>query len=88
MKKIFFLVCCLCIFGVLAYFLSRPAPPEPEQNYYADFLPEDTVAVLSLYDMAGLSKAFPGTPLSRFLSKPVMHEMMGELGGGRGSGTI
>ena len=81
MKKKFFLVCCLCIVGVLAYFFSRPAPPEPEQNYYADFLPEDTVAVLSLYDMEGLSEVFPGTPTGRFLSKPVMHEMMGELGG-------
>ncbi|MCI5123694.1 MAG: hypothetical protein D3925_04255 [Candidatus Electrothrix sp. AR5] len=81
MKKTFFLVCCLCIVGVLAYLFSRPAPPKPEQSYYADFLPEDTVAVLSLYDMEGLSKVFPGTPIGRFLSKPVMHEMMGELGG-------
>lgn len=73
-------MCCLCIVGVFAYFLFRPALPEPEQNYYADFLPEDTVAVLSLYDMEGLAKIFPGTPTGRFLSKPVMHEVMGELG--------
>ncbi|MCW5201825.1 hypothetical protein VU12_02670 [Desulfobulbus sp. US4] len=80
MKKTLFLVCCLCIVGVLAYFLSRPAPSEPEQNYYAYFLPEDTVALLSLHDMAGLSKTFPATPLGRFLAKPVMHEMLGEFG--------
>ncbi|MDU9049491.1 MAG: hypothetical protein Q3M30_11605 [Candidatus Electrothrix sp. Rat3] len=36
---------------------------------------------MSLYDMEGLSKAFPDTPLGRFLSKPVMHEMLGELEG-------
>ncbi|RWX46165.1 hypothetical protein H206_00335 [Candidatus Electrothrix aarhusensis] len=81
MKKIIFLVCCLCIIGGFSYFLSRPAPPKPPQNYYAHFLPDDVVAVLSLYDMEGLSTAFPGTPLGRFLSKPVMHEIMGELGG-------
>ena len=80
MKKTLFLVCCLCIVGVLAYFLFCPALPESEQNYYADFLPDDTVVVLSLYDMEGLSGVFPGTPPGRFLSKPVMHEMMGELG--------
>ncbi|MCI5138476.1 MAG: hypothetical protein D3922_08675 [Candidatus Electrothrix sp. AR1] len=80
MKKILFLAFCLCIVGVLAYFLFCPASPESEQNYYADFLPDDTVAVLNLYDMEGLSKVFPGTPTGRFLSKPVMHEMMGELG--------
>jgi hypothetical protein len=80
MKKTLFWVCGLCIVGVLAYFLSRPASPVPE-HYYADFLPEDTAAVLSLYDMEGLSEAFPGTPVGRFLSKPVIHEMLGELGG-------
>lgn len=80
MKKTLFLVSSLCIVGVLAYFLFRSAPPESEQNYYADFLPEDTAAVVSLYDMEGLSEVFPGTPTGRFLSKPVMHEMMRELG--------
>lgn len=80
MKKKVFWFCLLCTVGVLSYFLFRPAPPEPEQHYYADFLPEDTVAVIGLYDMKGISEKFPDTPLGRFLSEPIMHEMMGELG--------
>ncbi|WP_339136981.1 MAG: hypothetical protein WGN25_03450 [Candidatus Electrothrix sp. GW3-4] len=81
MKKIFFWLCFLCIVGVLSYFLLRPAPPEPGQADYADFLSEEeTVAAVSLYDLEGVSEAFPETPLGRFLSKPVMHEMMKELG--------
>ncbi|MCI5121101.1 MAG: hypothetical protein D3908_07930, partial [Candidatus Electrothrix sp. AUS4] len=80
MKKKVFWLCLVCAVGVLLYFLLRPAPPGPEQDYYADFLPEDTVALVGLYDMEGVTEKFPGTPLGHFLSKPVMHEMMGEFG--------
>ncbi|MCI5159129.1 MAG: hypothetical protein D3906_11980, partial [Candidatus Electrothrix sp. AUS1_2] len=80
MKKKVFLACLTCTVGLLLYFFLRPAPPGPDENYYADFLPEDTVAVVGLYDLKGMSEKFPATPLGRFFSKPVMHEMMGELG--------
>ncbi|XCN73186.1 MAG: hypothetical protein Q3M24_00025 [Candidatus Electrothrix aestuarii] len=80
MKKKVFGLCLVCLIGAFLYFLLRPVPPGPEQDYYADFLPEDTVALIGLYDMEGLSEKFPGTPLGHFLSKPVMHEMMGEFG--------
>ncbi|MCI5140955.1 MAG: hypothetical protein D3909_04355, partial [Candidatus Electrothrix sp. ATG1] len=82
MKKIFFWFCFLGMAGVLFYFLFRPAPPAPEfrQNYYADFLPDDTVAVVGLYNMKGLSEDFPETAFGQFLSKPIIHEVLKESG--------
>lgn len=80
MKKKLFLGCFLSIVGVLSYCLFFPIQPEPAQYYYADYLPEETVAVLSLYDMEGLSEKFSDMPLGRFLARPLMHAMMKELG--------
>ncbi|MCW5211569.1 hypothetical protein VU04_01495 [Desulfobulbus sp. TB] len=82
MKKIFFglcCLCCLCLVGSLSYLILSPAPPTPQQGYYADFLPDDTMATISLYDMKGLSETFSQTSFGHFLSKPIMHEMMGEF---------
>ncbi|MCI5225181.1 MAG: DUF3352 domain-containing protein [Candidatus Electrothrix sp. AX2] len=82
MKKILFwlcCLCCLCLVGSLAYLILRPVPPAPQQGYYADFLPDDTIATISLYDMKGVSETFPQTSFGHFLSKPIVHEMMGEF---------
>ncbi len=80
MKKILFWFCFLSLMGVVLYFFLRPLPPDSQQSYYADFLPDETVALLAFYDMEGLSERFPHTPLGHFLSPPNMHEMMRELG--------
>ncbi len=80
MKKIFFWLCFLSLTGAISYFFLCPILPDTQQSYYADFLPEETVALITLYDMKGLSELFPHTPLGRFLSQPNMHEMMRELG--------
>lgn len=82
MKKIFFwlcCLCCLCLVGSLSYLILSPVPPAPQQGYYADFLPDDTMATISLYDMKGVSETFPQTSFGHFLSKPIVHEMMGEF---------
>ncbi|MCI5150040.1 MAG: hypothetical protein D3916_11745, partial [Candidatus Electrothrix sp. MAN1_4] len=81
-RKLFWLCCfcCLCLIGSLFYFFLRPVPPDSPQSSAADFLPEETLALVSLHDMEGLSEVFPATPLGRFLAKPVMQGMMQELG--------
>ncbi|WP_446008005.1 hypothetical protein [Candidatus Electrothrix sp.] len=81
MKKLLFYLCCLLFLGALSYFFFYyPVPPDNQQSYYADFLPEDTVALVSLYGMKDIAENFPRTSLGHFFSQPNMHEMMRELG--------
>jgi hypothetical protein len=80
MKKITFFLCCLLLLVAFFYFFFYPVPPDSQQSYYADFLPEDTIALVNLYDMEELAESFPHTSLGHFFAQPNMHEMMRELG--------
>jgi hypothetical protein len=64
--------------GAFLYFNISRTPLGAE--YYADYLPKDTLVTLSLLDLNGLSDSFPATSLGRFLAKPTMHGIMEELG--------
>ena len=79
MKKILILVLLLAgVAGAVLYFSRSPGPVESE--YYADYLPQDTLATVSLIDLKGLSENFPASSLGRFLAKPTIHGIMTELG--------
>ncbi|MCI5222732.1 MAG: DUF3352 domain-containing protein [Candidatus Electrothrix sp. AR4] len=80
MKKIIiFVFICVGIAGAALYLTHRPATPEIESDYYADYLPEDTLLTLNLLDLSGVSETFPQSALGDFLVKPTMHEIMREL---------
>ena len=64
--------------GAAFYFTRSTSPVTAE--YYADYLPQNTLATTSLIDLKGLSETFPGTALGRFFSKPVVHGVLTELG--------
>ena len=79
MKKIFLIVLLLAgAAGAVLYF-NRAAGPVAD-DYYADYLPQDTLAVVSLIDLKGLSESFPASTLGKFLAKPTVHGMLTELG--------
>ncbi|XOF33066.1 MAG: hypothetical protein ACL93V_13775 [Candidatus Electrothrix sp. YB6] len=81
MKKIFFLLCCICLIGAAVYLIQHPAPPDVEPDYSADYLPEDTLFLLELTDLQGMTERFPASALGRLFSKPVMYDILRELGG-------
>ena len=79
MKKILILVLLLAgTAGAVLYFSRSTSPVESE--YYADYLPENTLATVSLIDLKGLTDSFPASSLGRFLAKPTVHGIMTELG--------
>jgi hypothetical protein len=49
---------------------------------FAEYLPADTVAVISLRDINGTVDNFPDTPLGKFLSQETMTRIMTDMGAG------
>jgi len=81
MKKILILVLLLaCAAGAVMYFSRSLTPVSSE--YYADYLPADTLLTVSLIDLKGLTDSFPASSLGRFLAKPTIHGIMTDLGAG------
>jgi hypothetical protein len=81
MKKTFFVLLLLAVAAAAAFWGVRHiSGPDAGNDYYADYLPADTLAVGSLLDLKGLSEQFPQSALGNFFAKPVMREIMRELG--------
>ncbi len=83
MKKIKFIA--LLLFGAAgaSFWLLRPsASPDTGSAYYAAYLPADTWAVLSLYDLNGLSRAFPDSAPGKFFAKETIRGLLTEQGAG------
>ena len=79
MKKILILVLLLAgAAGAVLYFSRSTSPVDSE--YYADYLPTETLATVSLIDLKGLTDSFPASSLGKFLAKPTVHGIMTELG--------
>lgn len=79
MKKIVLIVLLLLGAAGAAFYFTRSSSPVTA-DYYADYLPRNTLATTSFIDLKGLSETFPGTALGRFCSKPVVHGVLTELG--------
>ena len=79
MKKILILVFLLAgAAGAVLYFSGSTSPVESE--YYADYLPTETLATVSLIDLKGLTDSFPASSLGKFLAKPTVQGILSELG--------
>ncbi|WP_417911630.1 hypothetical protein [Candidatus Electronema sp. TJ] len=77
MKKIAALALLLTCAAAAAWqLLPRPA----DSLYYADHLPAETVATVSLFDLKGLAKTFPASAPGKFFAKPVMRAVLAEQG--------
>ncbi len=61
-----------------AYFFSRTKNPVSD-TAYADYLPPNTLAVISLRDLSGLTDRFPKTALGHFLSKETMAAILADM---------
>ncbi len=81
MKKIIVLILLLAgAAGTVFHYVRHAAAPAAGTEYYADYLPADAVAAVTVLDMQGMAKAFPESALGRFLAKPVMRAIMAEQG--------
>ncbi|MGR0481530.1 MAG: DUF3352 domain-containing protein [Candidatus Electronema sp. V4] len=81
MKKIMLLALLLAgTAGAGFWFLRPSAAPDPDSDYYAACLPADTWAVLSLFDLRGLSRSFPDSAPGKFFAKETMRGIIAELG--------
>ncbi|RUM40465.1 MAG: hypothetical protein DSY80_10195 [Desulfocapsa sp.] len=49
-------------------------------TYYADYLPAETLATISLIDLNGLTDNFPSSPVGQLLEKKTMHSFLNQLG--------
>jgi hypothetical protein len=79
MKKILILFLLLLGAAGAAFYFTRSSSPVTTE-YYADYLPQNTVATTSLIDLKGLSETFPATALGHFLAKPTVHAILTEMG--------
>jgi hypothetical protein len=75
MKKI--LVVLLFLAGLGGYALFSP---QPKEDFYAAYLPEDTIFTLRVLGLQQMSQDFPPSALGHFLSVASMQEIMEELG--------
>ena len=67
--------------GAIFYYTDRHfSAPSSQSAYYADYLPADTLAVVSFFDLKGLSQSFPNSALGRFFSKAALRGIMTEQG--------
>ncbi|RUM38696.1 MAG: hypothetical protein DSY57_02150, partial [Desulfobulbus sp.] len=79
MKKIGLLLLLAFVLGAgSAYFFSRTKSPAMD-TAYAAYLPPDTLAVVSLRDLSGLTDIFPKTALGHFLSKETMGAILADM---------
>ncbi len=79
MKKIGLLLLVAFVLGAgSAYFFSRTKSPVGD-TAYADYLPPDTLAVVSLRDISGLTDLFPKTALGHFFSKETMGAILQDM---------
>ncbi len=79
MKKIGLLLLVAFVLGAgSAYFFSRTKSPAMD-TAYAAYLPPDTLAVVSLRDLNGLTDIFPKTALGHFLSKETMGAILADM---------
>ncbi len=78
MKKISLLLVILLLGAGGVYLLSRTSEV-PADTGYADYLPPDTLATISLRDLSGLTDLFPKTALGNFLSKETMARILADL---------
>lgn len=80
MKKIIVLILLLAGVGGTVFYVRHAAAPTAGTDYYADYLPADAVAAVTVLDMQGMSKAFPESALGKFFANPVMRAIMAEQG--------
>lgn len=79
MKKIgLLLLAALILAAGFAYFFLGTKSPAND-TAYADYLPPDTLAVVSLRDINGLTDLFPKTALGHFLSKDTMGAILADM---------
>ena len=79
MKKVGLLFLVAFILGAgAAYFFLR-SPVTATDTAYADYLPPNTLAVVSLRDLSGLADIFPKTALGHFLSKETMGAILRDM---------
>jgi len=79
MKKIILFVLLLLGAAGATYYFTRPSA-SLSTDYYAEYLPQNTLATVSLIDLKGISERFPASAPGRFFAKPAMHGMLNELG--------
>ncbi len=58
----------------------RHVAPMSGSEYYADYLPADTLAAVTLLDLQGMTAAFPESALGSFFAKPTVREILAEQG--------
>jgi hypothetical protein len=80
MKKIIIFILLLVGAAGAAMYFTRSTSPVAGDYYYADYLPQNTLATVSLLDLKGLTDSFPASTLGKFLSKPTVHGILTELG--------
>ncbi|WP_417911334.1 DUF3352 domain-containing protein [Candidatus Electronema sp. PJ] len=79
MKKVLFLVLLLAgVAGAALYYVQQAVAPLAGSDYYADYLPTDALATVTLLDMQGLAKVFPESALAKFFAKPTMRAILTE----------
>ncbi len=79
MKKIILIVFLVAGAAGAFLYLNRATTPA-DSEYYADYLPQDTLATVSLLDLKGLSETFPLSSLGNFFAKSTIHGILTELG--------
>jgi len=80
MKKILVLLVLLAGAAGAAVYFSRSPDLVAHPNYYADYLPADTLATVSLLDLNGLTDTFPASAVGQLLAKTTVHDILTELG--------
>ena len=66
--------------GAIFYYTGHLSALFSQSAYYAAYLPADTLAVVSFFDIKGSSQSFPNSSLDQFFSKASMRGIMAEQG--------
>lgn len=78
MKTKTIVILCLAVaFGLALFLLSRTQPSATERH--ALYLPQDTVATVSLTHLNTITDTFAATALGRFAARETMHAIMAEM---------
>ena len=75
--KIIVILCLAVAFGLTLFLLSRTQPSATERH--ALYLPQDTVATVSLTHLNTITDTFAATALGRFAARESMHAIMAEM---------